>query len=333
MSSNKGRNLPPWMTSKEGEHKQSSTSSMAKLLDGVVFALSGFVNPERGVLRSQAMEMGAEYKTDWNPECTLLICAFSNTPKFRQVVADCGTIVSKEWIVECYQEKKLVAIEPYLMHVGKPWRKVTADQETTPLDKPQKPVKKDIKPKPSIADSSEGEPAKGDLSPAKVKKWAIDDLMETIAWLESQEERPDAGEVKKIASEGILTCLQDAIESLEQNKGIQEMIEQWRFIPRVVKELARLDDMDRSEKSFNRKDLCRQAMTCKRIYEMEFNLAGDDSTTTKKKKKGHGGHGTNRKNIGAKASGYGYDSDETLEMTEEEIDLAYNVVASNISKR
>ncbi|KAK9100878.1 hypothetical protein Scep_024308 [Stephania cephalantha] len=87
----------------------------------------------------------------------------------------------QEWIVECYQEKKLVAIEPYLMHVGKPWRRVTADQETTPLNKPQKPS--------IVASSKQSEPAEEDLSPAKVKKWAIDDLKETIAWLESQEER------------------------------------------------------------------------------------------------------------------------------------------------
>lgn len=58
--------------------------------------LSGFVNPERGILRSQAMEMGAEYQPDWKPgSSTLLICAFTNTPKFRQVQADSGTIVSK----------------------------------------------------------------------------------------------------------------------------------------------------------------------------------------------------------------------------------------------
>ncbi|KAK9141832.1 hypothetical protein Syun_011232 [Stephania yunnanensis] len=222
----RGINLPPWM----GEHKQSSTSSsMTKLLDDVVFALSGFVNPERDMLRSQAMEMGAEYQMDWNPECTLLICAFSNTPKFRQVVVDCGTIVSKF----ISYEKEL-----YWFVTGLP----------------QKPVRKDIKQKPSIVASSEREPAEEDLSPAKVKKWAIDDLKETIAWLESQEERPDTSDMKKIASEGILTCLQDAIESLEQNKGIQEMIKQWRFIPRVVKELARLvkelarlEDMDRSK--------------------------------------------------------------------------------------
>lgn len=63
--------------------------------EGVVFVLSGFVNPERSTLRSQALEMGAQYKPDWNSDCTLLICAFPNTPKFRQVESDCGTIVSK----------------------------------------------------------------------------------------------------------------------------------------------------------------------------------------------------------------------------------------------
>ena len=63
--------------------------------EGVVFVLSGFVNPERSTLRSQALEMGAEYQPDWNSDCTLLVCAFPNTPKFRQVEADCGTIVSK----------------------------------------------------------------------------------------------------------------------------------------------------------------------------------------------------------------------------------------------
>lgn len=64
------------------------SKSFNNLMEGVVFVLSGFVNPERGMLRSRAMEMGAEYKPDWNSECTLLICAFPNTPKFPQVEAD-----------------------------------------------------------------------------------------------------------------------------------------------------------------------------------------------------------------------------------------------------
>lgn len=63
--------------------------------EGVVFVLSGFVNPERATLRSQALEMGAEYRPDWTSDCTLLVCAYSNTPKSRQVEADCGTIVKK----------------------------------------------------------------------------------------------------------------------------------------------------------------------------------------------------------------------------------------------
>lgn len=63
--------------------------------EGVVFVLSGFVNPERSTLRSQALAMGAAYQPDWNSDSTLLICAFSNTPKFRQVETNSGTIVSK----------------------------------------------------------------------------------------------------------------------------------------------------------------------------------------------------------------------------------------------
>ena len=67
--------------------------------------MSGFKNPYRGDLRSKAIEMGAEYESDWGPSCTHLVwadylfknysfyplvvfsfrCAFANTPKFNQV--------------------------------------------------------------------------------------------------------------------------------------------------------------------------------------------------------------------------------------------------------
>jgi len=123
-----------------GKKKHTGTSQKAqkgpdfsKLLDGVVFVLSGFVNPERSTLRSQALDMGAEYRPDWTSDCTLLVCAFANTPKFRQVQADNGTIISKDWISESHKQRKLVDIEPYLMHAGRPWRKnkepVESDQE------------------------------------------------------------------------------------------------------------------------------------------------------------------------------------------------------------
>ncbi|KAK9141844.1 hypothetical protein Syun_011244 [Stephania yunnanensis] len=55
--------------------------------DGVVFALSGFVNPERSVLRSQAMEMDAEYRTDWNPSALSSSQPSRILPSSRQVVA------------------------------------------------------------------------------------------------------------------------------------------------------------------------------------------------------------------------------------------------------
>ena len=63
--------------------------------NGVVFALSGLVNPERANIRETALQMGAQYRPDWTSDCTLLVCAFANTPKFNQVKNNNGTIVSK----------------------------------------------------------------------------------------------------------------------------------------------------------------------------------------------------------------------------------------------
>lgn len=44
-----------------------------KLLDGVTFVLSGYQNPERGVIRQKAIDMGAKYKADWDRSCTHLV--------------------------------------------------------------------------------------------------------------------------------------------------------------------------------------------------------------------------------------------------------------------
>lgn len=323
--------------SKRSAAISSGSANFSKLLDGVVFVLSGFVNPERSILRSQALEMGAKYQPDWNSNCTLLICAFSNTPKFRQVEADSGTIVSKEWISECYTQKKLVDIERYFMHAGKPWRRSSVPHEANHDQEPQSPRKPQeqveqlhSKPTPS-ASSKNGasKPAKDQFSPSKVKKWVIDDLNKTVSWLESQEEKPDATEIKDIAAEGILTCLQDAIDTLEQNQDIREVTEQWGFIPRAVEELAKLDSIKGSPTSIPKEELHRQAMACKRIYETELKSSDDDSAG--KKKKAKSGE-TERRNKGKGKDTSGdaaaYDSDETLEMTEEEINLAYKGIAS-----
>lgn len=338
------RNLPSWMSSKEdendgdektnqprskGKSKEQSpvevemkgSLDFSKLMEGVVFVLSGFVNPERGILRSQMLEMGAEYQPDWDSNSTLLVCAFPNTPKFRQVEADDGTIISKDWISQCYNQRKLVDIESYLLNVGKPWRKQHISHETSQdikIPMPRKSLKQEEKgSKKSIASSK----MKSCFSPPKVKKWAVEDLKQTISWLENQDEKPDPHEINNIASEGILTCLQDAIDALKQGQDIQAIAETWACVPRLVKELAELDSATDSKASLSKEDLCREAMVCKQIYELEFLNVQPQSYGNKKAPKDQ------EKYARDDAS---YDSDETIEMTEEEIDEAYNSIASTL---
>ncbi|CAJ1955178.1 unnamed protein product [Sphenostylis stenocarpa] len=312
--------------------------SFNKLLEGVIFVLSGFVNPERGMLRSRAMEMGAEYRPDWNSDCTLLVCAFPNTPKFRQVEADCGTIVSKDWITECYTQRKLIEIDNYLFHAGKPWRKgnvsgeVNEDKKPSVHKKSPKHVDREQPSKSTASIKLKGkhtDVTRKCFEPLEVKKWAIDDLNKTIKWLESQEEKPDPSEVTKIAAEGILTCLQDAICSLEEKQDIRKGTEDWMFLPRVVEELAKLDVVGNVKTSLSKEDLHRQALDCKRIYEEELNSLDHERKKNSKVNKEQTSK-TGRTN--AMSSGVAeYDSDETIEMTEQEIDLAYKTLSSNIS--
>nr|CAH7731728.1 unnamed protein product [Callosobruchus chinensis] len=87
-----------------------------KLLEGVVFVISGIPNPDRSEIRSKALEMGAKYKPDWDSSCTHLICAFANTPKFNQVRGS-GKIVKRNWIEECHSQRKRL-----------PWRRFALDK-------------------------------------------------------------------------------------------------------------------------------------------------------------------------------------------------------------
>ncbi|KAM7475952.1 hypothetical protein LguiB_023195 [Lonicera macranthoides] len=332
-----GRKTHPKENESSGKSSESNLgdTNSSKLLEGVVFVLSGFVNPERGQLRSQALEMGAEYQADWNSDCTLLVCAFPNTPKFRQVEADCGTIISKEWVSECYNKKKLVDIESYLMHAGKPWRRQSIshearkDQEPSMPRKSQKKVESGSYSKPTTAASPKrvaSNSAKDCFPPSEVKKWAIDDLEKTISWLESQEEKPEPSEIKRIAAEGILTCLQDTIDALNEGENINQVTDQWNFIPRVVVELIKLEGRGDTSGPSPKKDLRKQAMACQEIYEVELGNLDDDSSVKNKKQKTI--TSVRRQNERRELD---YDSDQTIEMTEEEIDQAFNNVASKLN--
>lgn len=344
------RNLPSWMSAREerdssgGKNKELKSSASAsnsgshdfsKLMEGVVFVLSGFVNPERAELRSRALEMGAEYQPDWNSNCTLLICAFPNTPKFRQVEADSGTVVSKEWILECHEQKKLVDIEPYILHPGKPWRRQSVPNEASNDCRATSSLKLQNVEKSSCTlptnGASEDRPSNqvsNCFSPSRVKKWAGDDFIRTLSWLESQDEKPEQSEIKKIAAEGILTCLQDAIDALKQGQLILQITEHWACVPRVVEELMKFDGTKDDSASVSKKYLCRHAVACKQIYENEYRNLEDDSSPKKSKTKEHGKCGNEERS--ASKGGEDYESDDTIEMTEEEIDRAYNTISSTL---
>lgn len=168
------------------------------------------------------------------------------------------------------------------------------------------------------------------LIPSKVKSWVIIDLNRTTTWLESQEEKPPADEIKKIAAEGIITCLQDAIDALEQNQDVRRISEQWNIVPRVVEELIKLEGSGDTATSISNADLHRKAVDCKQIYEAEYSKLEYDASVKRKKPSTD-----DRKSKGKKAAVSadavaGYDSDETIEMTEEEIELAYNTVATKV---
>lgn len=342
------RNLPSWMSARQESSQdeaiaekselkpKSLASDFSNLMDGVVFVLSGFVNPERGLLRSQALEMGAQFQQDWNSNCTLLVCAFSNTPKYRQVASDGGTIVSKEWISECHEQRKLVEIEPYLMHAGNPWKRQRnsrpADKKPSTSQKSQSRVVKGQHSMPSTSLPSKGaasDRVEEHFSSSKVKKWATDDLKRTISWLENQDNKPESGEIKGIAAEGVLTFLQDTIDALQRGQDIESLTEQWAHIPLVVGELAKFDDGG-SFPTPGKRELCKHAIACKKIYEVEFHNAESSSSAMRNKRKEYTSGVDGNKNQVLAKDDASYDSDETIEMTEEDIEQAYNTVASTI---
>ena len=83
----------------------------------VKFTISGYVNPERSRLRDFGLSMGAKFDRNLTSSVTHLICAFVNTPKFRDAMRDFPDckIVKKEWFILQAETKRKIMYKKYSM--------------------------------------------------------------------------------------------------------------------------------------------------------------------------------------------------------------------------
>lgn len=95
--------------------------------------------------------------------------------------------------------------------------------------------------------------------------------------------------------------------------------------------MAKLERSQDEPGSLTKKHLYKQALTCKEIYDKELEMLNDSFTSKKKLKTGESKR-TGKERNEAPSRSADYDSDETIEMTEEDIDKAYNSVASALCK-
>ncbi|XP_046733414.1 DNA repair protein XRCC1 isoform X2 [Silurus meridionalis] len=106
---------PVQQSSVKPRPRASDPIPFSRIMEDVVFVLSGFQNPFRAELRDKALAMGARYRPDWTTDSTHLICAFANTPKYSQVKAAGGLIVRKEWVIDCHKRKQKITYKRYLI--------------------------------------------------------------------------------------------------------------------------------------------------------------------------------------------------------------------------
>ncbi|KAI6661614.1 DNA repair protein XRCC1-like [Oopsacas minuta] len=114
----------------------------SQILECVIFALSGFKNPLRAEIRDKATQLGAKYEADWSEKCTHLLCAFKNTPKYKQVLkSKASCIIKPDWLDDCISTKQRLSIKPYLLaDINEPARSFP---KLASLKKPRKVAKTD----------------------------------------------------------------------------------------------------------------------------------------------------------------------------------------------
>lgn len=89
-----------------------SSVEFKRIMEGIIIAISGYVNPERGNIRQAAIDMGAQFERDVTPKVTHLICAVKNTPKYNQFLGR-GKIMKKEWVFAQKQERTKIHWKKY----------------------------------------------------------------------------------------------------------------------------------------------------------------------------------------------------------------------------
>jgi DNA-repair protein XRCC1 len=97
--------------------KQENVKNKSKIFQGMEIAISGLENPERSIIREMALEMDAQYHSEWNENCTVLICPFKNTPKTRLALNSMNAlIIHPSYVQDCYEAEKRLDLSGYLMH-------------------------------------------------------------------------------------------------------------------------------------------------------------------------------------------------------------------------
>ncbi|KAK2958454.1 putative DNA repair protein XRCC1 [Blattamonas nauphoetae] len=81
-------------------------NTTSAILKGVKFALSGFINPQRGELRDIGLELGAEYLPNVTPDCTHLVCAFLKSDKIKEAQKVNAVCVKESWLRACKSKNR-----------------------------------------------------------------------------------------------------------------------------------------------------------------------------------------------------------------------------------
>lgn len=107
------------------------------------------------------------------------------------------------------------------------------------------------------------------------------------------------------------------------------------MVPRVVEELIKVQSIGSSSSSASKDDLHKQALGCKKLYEEQLKGVSDGSNEKIREpesKRQSTGKGKRSLTDNVANNSMGYESDETIEMTEDEINDAYNSLASKIPR-